>query len=634
MKKYVINLKHREDRLFNFRNKNFRSLEREYEVFPAVNGKDISWHNIKQEGLCTQRDWIDPFKNQKLNKGELGCFLSHVGVWQQILDSGEPGIVFEDDAEINHELWDEDGYKVLFDEDPTLDFLYLQHNENREDMAQPVDGNDNLVKPFYPYNMTAYIITPRAIQKMITHGVASRIKPIDETLPEMIQIGVVNALALKTDHVRQAHRDRLPSDIEIEPGNGEDIFIDFDTHVLTVGTDRKRMTKLHDSAQHYGLPNIVNLGKCVDWYDPMTGRGGGKKLKLLKDHLETLDEYDHVLFTDSYDVFYGDYLERIIHKFLGFNTRVLFSAESVCWPRAEWSDEFPETEHPYRYLNSGTLIGRVKELKEMLHTFDENIHDDDQEFMQKQFLSNAWDCKLDTEGYIFQCHEPEITLLDNGQLYNPRTNCCPSIYHGNGGEHAEETLNNIFNAHIPQSPTIFLPKYNRIHHMEKDMLVIDFMRASQCERLIELADANGQWAPLPEDKFPAYEIRMKELQLWDELVAHWEQNIYPVIHKYWHPIEMYGMRDAFVMRYSADTQKSLPLHHDASLVTGSVKLNDDYIGADLVFPRQGISNIDVPVGSCILFPGMVTHGHQCTELTSGVKYSLTMWSSRYPGDII
>ena len=39
-----------------------------------------------------------------------------------------------------------------------------------------------------------------------------------------------------------------------------------------------------------------------------------------------------------------------------------------------------------------------------------------------------------------------------------------------------------------------------------------------------------------------------------------------------------GLRDAFVMRYSMDTQTSLGFHTDASLVTGSVKLNGDYEG--------------------------------------------------------
>jgi hypothetical protein len=118
------------------------------------------------------------------------------------------------------------------------------------------------------------------------------------------------------------------------------------------------------------------------------------------------------------------------------------------------------------------------------------------------------------------------------------------------------------------------------------------------------------------------------------LEEHWQKVLFPVIERHWYPMEMYALRDAFVMRYSLDTQTSLRLHTDASLVTGSVKLNDDYLGADLYFPRQKVSNRDIPIGKCILFPGQVTHGHTCTELTHGVKYSLTMWTSRYRGDLV
>ena len=98
-------------------------------------------------------------------------------------------------------------------------------------------------------------------------------------------------------------------------------------------------------------------------------------------------------------------------------------------------------------------------------------------------------------------------------------------------------------------------------------------------------------------------------------------------------MEHYGLRDAFTMRYTTDTQTSLALHTDASLVTGSVKLNSYYEGAELIFPRQDFSNINVKNGQCILFPAQVTHGHYVNELKSGVKYSLTMWTSRYSGDV-
>ena len=63
-------------------------------------------------------------------------------------------------------------------------------------------------------------------------------------------------------------------------------------------------------------------------------------------------------------------------------------------------------------------------------------------------------------------------------------------------------------------------------------------------------------------------------------------------------------------------------------------LNDDYEGAELVYPRQNISNKDIPVGKCILFPGQVSHGHECLPLTKGVKYSLTIWTCRYVNDTI
>jgi predicted 2-oxoglutarate/Fe(II)-dependent dioxygenase YbiX len=88
------------------------------------------------------------------------------------------------------------------------------------------------------------------------------------------------------------------------------------------------------------------------------------------------------------------------------------------------------------------------------------------------------------------------------------------------------------------------------------------------------------------------------------------------------------------MKYSEDTQKTLGLHTDASLVTGSVKLNDDYEGATLIFPRQGVTNRDIPIGKMLLFPGQVTHGHYVDQLVSGTKFSATFWTSRYKDDYL
>ena len=58
-------------------------------------------------------------------------------------------------------------------------------------------------------------------------------------------------------------------------------------------------------------------------------------------------------------------------------------------------------------------------------------------------------------------------------------------------------------------------------------------------------------------------------------------------------MSMYGIRDFFAMRYSLDTQTELALHNDASMVSGSVKLNDNYQGAELSFPSDSILQIDM-----------------------------------------
>ena len=145
---------------------------------------------------------------------------------------------------------------------------------------------------------------------------------------------------------------------------------------------------------------------------------------------------------------------------------------------------------------------------------------------------------------------------------------------------------------------------------------------------------HGGWEPHEADKFPSHDIHLKLLGLWDEAEAWWSKILAPVFEEYWKPTHNYHLRKAFLMKYSMDTQKTLGLHNDASMVTGSVKLNDDYEGATLIFPRQGITNKDIPPGKMIVFPGQVTHGHFVNELEEGTKYSATFWTARYKNDYL
>ena len=93
----------------------------------------------------------------------------------------------------------------------------------------------------------------------------------------------------------------------------------------------------------------------------------------------------------------------------------------------------------------------------------------------------------------------------------------------------------------------------------------------------------------------------------------------------WPLIEYRGLRDAFVIRYRVGEQESLRLHQDIGQISATVRLNDGYEGAALAFPRQGYDNAQQPIGSLLAWPSLVTHPHEATRLTSGVKCALTIW---------
>lgn len=624
MKTFVISLKKRPDRRELFAKTN--SLK--YQIYDAIDGSTIDHEWLKNNNFDTYKNWVDPINKTHITHGEVACFLSHYHLWAKCIVLNEPIIILEDDAIVTdrfsvHEV--EKKFKEGYN------FFYLGHRE----MGKSQQIDDTFVVPNYPYWTVGYALTPNAAKILVNDRARKNIIPVDEYLP--LRMGDLNPIGYKENVVNPW--DRSIGGTDVDPTDRYSYFLDFTTHAITVGSDDDKCEKLHNSAYHQGF-GFVNIGKGVEWKGTdMSGPGGGQKINLLKNYINTLPDYDVVFFADGYDVFVNEPVWEIARRYLEFKCKVLFAAEEWCWPDESLADKFPETHTDYKYLNSGLFIGRVDELKKILSEPIED-HADDQLYYHKQFLSGNFDIKLDNECYVFQCYDPVVCNSQSNsfnfgkrnQIYNPRTECFNCAFHGNGGSDAKEHFDRLY-ASFYGSPIVHIPTHD-YEILDKDMLLVDYLTPTMCDDLIAVADEHGGWGSLSYDKFPAQEIRLKKLGLWEEMQRHWEKYLYPIIEKYWWPMEMYGMRDAFVMRYAMDTQRKLNLHTDASLVTGSVKLNDNYEGADLVFPRQGISNKDIPVGKCILFPGTVSHPHECTELKSGVKYSLTMWSSRYPGDMV
>ena len=621
MKTFVINLSYRKDRLDKFKQNNADFIS--YDVIKAVDGYDVSYEDLLKKGFDVDHNWIDPILKTPLAKGEVGCFLSHWKAWKQCIKANEPCLILEDDAIITDQFSYDDLYNLRR---KGYNFVYLGWKE----MEKSIPIDDKFVKPVYPYWGLAYMITPESA-KILTKGhIIRNIIPVDEYLPKKIE--ELNVVAYKENVI--VPRSREDGGSNINPVCRYDYFVDFDTHVCTVATDEEKAHKLFSSARKQKV-EITNLGKGVKWEGgTMEGQGGGHKINLVKEYIKDKKDSDVLLFLDGYDTFLSDSTDEIISRYIEFSHSIVFSSERFCWPDELIGSDLKalntDQNTPYQYLNSGMYVGRIGELKKLLSAPIEN-YEDDQLYVQKQLLKGECDIVCDVEGYMFNTHEPQISKK-NGQLFNPITRCYTCAYHGNGGEDAKVILNHIYQRFYGD-PIITYSSSSVYEKISDDMLLIDFMSADMCEKMISLSEKHT-FKSLSYDKVKGQELRLREFGLWDELEDHWNTNIYPIVHEFWNPCHMWGMRDAFLIKYEMEKQRDLPLHNDASLVTGSVKLNDDYEGGVLEFPRQKLSNKDIPIGKCILFPGQVTHGHLSTPITEGTKYSLTIWSQRYSGDDI
>ena len=617
MKTVVVNLKKREDRLASFKTCH---PDLEYEVFSAVDGEHIDYGGLLSQGFDVCHDWIDPILNTRLTKGEVGCFLSHWSIWQKCIERNEKVLILEDDARLT-DRFDLQEIEKLTD---TYNFLYLGWKE----MAKSIPIDDKLVQPLYPYWTLGYVITPESAKILCNDAIKTNIIPVDEYLPTMMP--KLKAVAYKTNVVTPVPREMLGSDVL--SSSRYDLFIDGNIHLCTVATDEKKAYKLKQSALQQNA-NLINLGEGVVWEGgSMKGQGGGHKINLVKEYIKDKRDTDIFIFLDGYDTFLSDTITEIVSRYIAWNIDILFSSERICWPDERIGTLLKSlnsnTQTPYQYLNSGCYIGRVGRLKELFAAPLEN-YDDDQLYAQKQYLKNPKGIEMDVEGYIWMTHEYQVITKKN-QLYNPVTRCYGCAYHGNGGRKEKEYCEQLYMEHYDTFSITYIPTKG-FEILSDDIILIDFMSKDMCENMISLAEEKT-FNIMEGDKVPSQDLRLREIGLWKSLEKHWMKTVYDIVYEYWYPCHMYGLRDAFIIKYEMDKQRSLRLHTDASLVTGSVKLNDDYEGGLLEFPRQGISNKDVPVGKCLLFPGQVTHGHTSTELLSGIKYSLTIWSSRYKND--
>ena len=183
------------------------------------------------------------------------------------------------------------------------------------------------------------------------------------------------------------------------------------------------------------------------------------------------------------------------------------------------------------------------------------------------------------------------------------------------------------------------PECGKKIEVHKDIIITPFYTPEFCDELVEMSkfynkkfsayihyvgkdhsrDATDQspWDTL-------FFSRISRI-LFEDFCNHYKKYICPVLEKHFYPEKIIGWFSPMIIKYSRKGQ-NVDLHNDASLITLNVKLNTDYEGCDVEFPRQGWTNKDLPKGWCMIWPSKVTHPHRAHPLISGTKYTLSSWS--------
>jgi len=184
---YMINLERRTDRRERMEY-NFDLLGIDARYSPAVDGRDLTASYLQEQGISMLPGFSEPYHDRPLKLGEIGCFMSHFNIWQDMITSGyETILVLEDD--IRFEPYFIEKFEALLDElqerreDWDLAFIGRKILHNAEEWY--LEGTKNLVYVDYTHWTLGYLLTQTGARKLIQAQPLGKMVPVDEFIPIM-----------------------------------------------------------------------------------------------------------------------------------------------------------------------------------------------------------------------------------------------------------------------------------------------------------------------------------------------------------------------------------------------------------------------------------------------------------------
>ncbi|XP_063139557.1 probable inactive glycosyltransferase 25 family member 3 isoform X3 [Rattus norvegicus] len=157
-------------------------------VVDAVDGRTLNSSILKHLGVDLLPGYQDPYSGRTLTKGEVGCFLSHYSIWEEVVAKGLARVVvFEDDVrfEDNFRKRLERLMEDVLTQKLSWDLIYLGRKQVNPEEEVAVEGLPGLVVAGYSYWTLAYTLSLAGARKLLASQPLHRMLPVDEFLPVM-----------------------------------------------------------------------------------------------------------------------------------------------------------------------------------------------------------------------------------------------------------------------------------------------------------------------------------------------------------------------------------------------------------------------------------------------------------------
>ncbi|XP_076821530.1 procollagen galactosyltransferase 1-like [Clavelina lepadiformis] len=186
---YMINLLRREDRYY--RMKTVLDLQGiSFKHFHAVDSKMMNTSYLKGLGIDMLPGFVDPYHGRTaLTRGEIGCFLSHYYIWQEVVEKGyKQVIVLEDDVRFENAFSRKLGHVMNEIQELNLnwDLIYIGRKRMQTEVPEKwVPGSKVLVEADYSFWTLGYLLSLSGAKKLLAGNPLGKMVPVDEYLPIM-----------------------------------------------------------------------------------------------------------------------------------------------------------------------------------------------------------------------------------------------------------------------------------------------------------------------------------------------------------------------------------------------------------------------------------------------------------------